>query len=277
MYPTPGCMSRQRLWLVYIPWAVSWVAFETVSSLCCPGRSLCSCSSMSWRKGVTGVKCRSCCQMGGWVGHVEGEGQLCWSCRNGSGCERWVGGPMSQLSLSAGRTIKITAICGIQALLNLACPPPSQLPSTLAAQLTGTGTGRAASPASEMFVLSRSLAVNDFLRGGSLPGTRSQRSISSCGRLGVLAAIGCREPWPLLWGSCQSSLSAGKEGRGSFQFLACPILPGGDLALRHQGGMGAPFRGAQILAQEWVQLTAVLASVGDCVSLQPCAAAPQHL
>lgn len=162
----------------------------------------------------------------GW-GIVEGGGQL-WSYRNGSGCERWVGGPQSQLSLSPGRAIKITAICGIQALLNLACPPPSQLPSTLAAQLTGMGTGRAASPAS-VFVLSRSRAVNDFLRGGSSPGTPSQRSTSSCGTLCVLAAIGCRELWPLLWGSCQSSLSAGKEGRGSFPFPASPILPGGDL------------------------------------------------
>lgn len=151
--------------------------------------------------------------MGDWVGdvgHLEGEGQLCWSCRNDSGCERWVGGPLSQLSLSPGRVIKITAICGIQALLNLACPPPSQLPSTLAAQLTGMGTGRAASLASEMFVLRRSLAVNDFLRGGSSPGTRSQRSTSSCGMPCALAAIGCRELCPLLWGSCQSSLSAGK-------------------------------------------------------------------
>lgn len=32
------------------------------------------------------------------VGHVKAEGQLYWSCRNGSGYERWVGGPLSQLS-----------------------------------------------------------------------------------------------------------------------------------------------------------------------------------
>lgn len=292
VYPTPGCLSRQRLWLVCIPWAVSWVAFETMSPLCCAGMCLCSCSSMSWRKGVAGVKCRSCSQVGYWlgdVGHVEGEGQLCWSCRNDSGCERWIGGPLSQLSLSPGRVIKITAICGIQALLNLACPPPSQLPSTLAAQLTGMGTGRAASPASEMFVLSRSLAVNDFLRGGSWPGPRSQRSTLSCGMLCVLAAIGCRELCPLLWGSCQSSLSAGKEGRGSFPFPVSPALPGGYLAPQEVGsstiagwdpaphGMGAPFQGAQILAQEWDQLPAVLASVAGCVLLQPRAAAPGHL
>lgn len=166
-------------------------------------------------------------RLGGGCRLHGGKGQLCWRCRNDSGCERWVGGPLSQLSLSPGRVIKITAICGIQALLNLACPPPSQLPSTLAAQLTGMGTGRAASPASEMFVLSRSLAVNDFLRGGSSPGTRSQRSTSSCRMPCVLAAIGCRELCPLLWGSCQSSLSAGKEGRGFFPFPVSPILPRG--------------------------------------------------
>lgn len=33
------------------------------------------------------------------VGHAEREGQLCWSCRNDSGYERWVGGPLSRLSL----------------------------------------------------------------------------------------------------------------------------------------------------------------------------------
>lgn len=82
----------------------------------------------------------------GYVGQREGEGQLSWSCRNGSGYERWVGGPLSQLSLSPARVIKITAICGIHVLLNLACPLPSQLLSTLATQLTGMGTGRAASP-----------------------------------------------------------------------------------------------------------------------------------
>lgn len=174
-------------------------------------------------------------------------------------------------------------------LLNLACPPPSQLPSTLAAQLTGMGTGRAASPASEMFVLSRSLAVNDFLRGGSSPGTPSQRSTSSCGTLCLLAAIGCRELRPLLWGSCQRSLSAGKEGRGSFPFPASPILPGGDLAPGEVGSStiagwdlaprwdGSTLSGSVDLGTEWDQLPAVLASVSGYVLLQPRAAAPQHL
>lgn len=58
------------------------------------------------------------------------------------------------------------------------------------------------------------------------------------GAKGAPRATGPRVCWlpsavelqPLLWGSCQSSLSAGKEGRGSFLFPDSPILPGGDLA-----------------------------------------------
>lgn len=64
--PTSGCLARERLWLVYFPWAVSWVAFETTSPLCYAGRCLCSCSSRSWSLGITGAKCRSCSQVGGW-------------------------------------------------------------------------------------------------------------------------------------------------------------------------------------------------------------------
>lgn len=71
-----------------------------------------------------------------------------------------------------------------------------------------------------MFVLSRSLAVNDFLWGGSLPGTRNPRSTSSCGTLCVLAATGCRELQPLLWGSVRAP---SLQGRGSFPFPASSI------------------------------------------------------
>lgn len=100
-------------------------------------------------------------------------------------------------------------------------------------------------PASEMFVLSRSLAVNDFLRGGSSPGTQSRRSAWSCGTLCVLAATGCGEYRPLLWGACQSSLSAGKG------VLPLPCEPhlawkgSGTMGcwIQHQGGTGAPFWG----------------------------------
>lgn len=63
MCPAPGCLSRQRLWLVYFAWAVSWVVFETMSPFCCTGRCLCSCSSASWRKRV---RCMSCSRVGDW-------------------------------------------------------------------------------------------------------------------------------------------------------------------------------------------------------------------
>lgn len=86
-------------------------------------------------------------------------------------------------------------------------------------------------PTSEMFVLSRSLAVNDFLRGGSWPGTQGAQGVPR-----TAGQLVCWLPWALESTSpCSGallrapSLQAARE-RGSFLFPASPILPGGDLA-----------------------------------------------
>lgn len=180
----------------------------------------------------------------GYVGHVEGEGQLCWSCRNGSGYEGWVGGPLSQLP---GQSDKDHSNLWNPCAVELGLSPTFSVTVHTGCPAHRNGNRESSvPPASEMFVLSRSLAVNDFLWGGSSPGTRSPRSASSRGMLCVLAATGCRELQPLLWGSVRAP---SLQGRGSFPFPACPILPGGDPAqlqggIQHHSGPGAPFWGA---------------------------------
>lgn len=132
---------------------VNGSAFETTSPLCWAGWCLCSfCPSRSWRTGLPGARCGSCSRVGdqgAWV-TTEGEGmteeQPWWRCcpvLQGWRREWKMGwcGPRAG-SPSPGRPIKIAAICGIQALLSLACPRPSQLPSAFSRRARRNGNRR---------------------------------------------------------------------------------------------------------------------------------------
>lgn len=131
---------------------------------------------------------------------------------------------------------------------------------------------RSASPLPQMFVLSRGLAVNDFLQGGSLPGTRETKEHVE---LRDAARAGCHRPqsaWvpspvallraPSLQGKREGGVQ--RQRRLCSPLPASPISPGGagwDPALNDScGWAGAHFQGVRVLAWEQGQLPDVLTS-----------------